>query len=144
MAVTQGLLAASVADAAPVTLRGTAFGIYDLSVGFATFVASAVAGTLLLPSPSAGWPIFLGAKVIVLETEGGKRPKPHGCLRALFKKNYSTPTVKNQACTSSNYVSFMFAAGFTQGRIIRANKAVELQPSAAAIVPLQREMLTSQ
>jgi hypothetical protein len=60
------------------------------------------------------------------------------------KNNYSTPTVKNQACTSSNYVSFMFAAGFTQGRIIRANKAVELQPSAAAIVPLQREMLTSQ
>ena len=31
-------------------------------------------------------PIFLGAKVIMLETEGGKRPKPHGCRRALFKK----------------------------------------------------------
>jgi len=46
MAVTQGLLAASVADAAPVTLRGTAFGIYDLSAGFATFVANAAAGAL--------------------------------------------------------------------------------------------------
>lgn len=46
MAVTQGLLSASVADAAPAELRGTAFGIYDLSVGFATFLASAAAGTL--------------------------------------------------------------------------------------------------
>jgi MFS family permease len=46
MAVTQGLLSASIADAAPVTLRGTAFGIYDLSIGFATFVASTAAGTL--------------------------------------------------------------------------------------------------
>jgi MFS family permease len=54
MAVTQGLLAASVADAAPVTLRGTAFGIYDLSVGLATFVASTAAGALWM----AGGPPF--------------------------------------------------------------------------------------
>ncbi len=46
MAITQGLLAASVADAAPETLRGTAFGIYELAVGLATFVASAAAGAL--------------------------------------------------------------------------------------------------
>ena len=46
MAVTQGLLAASVADAAPVTLRGTAFGIYDLAIGAATFIGSSVAGGL--------------------------------------------------------------------------------------------------
>ena len=46
MAVTQGLLAASVADAAPEALRGTAFGIYELAVGLATFVASAAAGAL--------------------------------------------------------------------------------------------------
>lgn len=46
MAVTQGLLAASVADAAPVALRGTAFGIYDLAIGLATFIASAAAGVL--------------------------------------------------------------------------------------------------
>ena len=44
MAVTQGLLSASVADAAPDTLRGTGFGIYELAVGFATFVASTAAG----------------------------------------------------------------------------------------------------
>jgi MFS family permease len=46
LAVTQGLLSASVADAAPEHLRGTAFGIYELAVGVATFVASATAGIL--------------------------------------------------------------------------------------------------
>jgi MFS family permease len=54
MAITQGLLAASVADAAPEALRGTAFGIYELAVGLATLVASAAAGTLwMLAGPAA-------------------------------------------------------------------------------------------
>lgn len=44
LAATQGLLSASIADAAPGHLRGTAFGIYELAVGGATFVASAAAG----------------------------------------------------------------------------------------------------
>jgi MFS family permease len=46
MAITQGLLSASVADAAPVTLRGTAFGIYDMAVGVGSFIASSAAGAL--------------------------------------------------------------------------------------------------
>lgn len=46
MGVTQGLLSAAVADAAPEQLRGTAFGIYDLAIGIATFFASAGAGLL--------------------------------------------------------------------------------------------------
>lgn len=46
MGVTQGLLSAVVADAAPEQLRGTAFGIYDLAIGVATFCASAGAGLL--------------------------------------------------------------------------------------------------
>lgn len=46
MAVTQGLLAASIADAAPERLRGTAFGIYDMAVGIAAFIASSAAGAL--------------------------------------------------------------------------------------------------
>jgi MFS family permease len=46
MGVTQGLLSAAVADAAPERLRGTAFGILDLAVGLATFAASAGAGVL--------------------------------------------------------------------------------------------------
>jgi MFS family permease len=46
LAITQGLLAANVADSAPDELRGSAFGIFDFAVGFATFLASAVAGIL--------------------------------------------------------------------------------------------------
>ena len=46
MGVTQGLLAAAVADAAPEHLRGTAFGIFELISGIATFMASASAGLL--------------------------------------------------------------------------------------------------
>ena len=44
--VTQGLLAAAVADAAPEHLRGTAFGVFELIIGVATFMASAGAGLL--------------------------------------------------------------------------------------------------
>jgi MFS family permease len=46
LAVTQGLLAASVADTAPDDRRGTAFAIFDLASGAATFMASAAAGAL--------------------------------------------------------------------------------------------------
>jgi MFS family permease len=46
LGVTQGLLGAAVADAAPHRLRGTAFGIYDVAIGVATFTASAGAGVL--------------------------------------------------------------------------------------------------
>ena len=46
MGVTQGLLAAAVADAAPEHLRGAAFGVFELITGVATFTASACAGLL--------------------------------------------------------------------------------------------------
>ncbi len=45
-AVTQGLLAAAIADSAPAELRGTAFGIFDFAVGAASFMASTAAGAL--------------------------------------------------------------------------------------------------
>jgi MFS family permease len=35
-----------VAQTAPANLRGTAFGVFGLTVGFATLVASLIAGTL--------------------------------------------------------------------------------------------------
>jgi MFS family permease len=69
MAVTQGLLAASVADAAPAELRDTAFGIYDLSVGLATFVASAAAGALWMvggPQLAFGFSGLIAAVAILL------------------------------------------------------------------------------
>lgn len=46
MGLTQGLLAALVADTAPTELRGTGFGIFNLVSGIATLAASIVAGAL--------------------------------------------------------------------------------------------------
>lgn len=44
MGMTQGLLATMVADTAPSDLRGTAYGVFNLSSGLALLVASVVAG----------------------------------------------------------------------------------------------------
>ena len=46
MAMTQGLLSAMVAEAAPADLRGTAFGFFNLVSGLALLAASGVAGLL--------------------------------------------------------------------------------------------------
>lgn len=46
MGMTQGLLAAMVADTAPADLRGTAYGVFNLASGIATLLASVVAGLL--------------------------------------------------------------------------------------------------
>jgi MFS family permease len=46
MGFTQGLLATLVADTAPVELRGTAFGIFNLATGAVLLVASVLAGWL--------------------------------------------------------------------------------------------------
>jgi MFS family permease len=46
MGMTQGLLAAMVADAAPAELRGTAFGLFNLVSGVAMLLSSAFAGAL--------------------------------------------------------------------------------------------------
>jgi MFS family permease len=51
MGATQGLLSALVADSAPVQLRGTAFGLFNLLSGVALLAASVVAG---------GWWIWWG------------------------------------------------------------------------------------
>jgi len=77
MAVTQGLLSASVADAAPVRLRGAAFGIFDLCIGLATFVASTAVGALWMvggPPLAFGFSGSIAAAVIVLLLLF--RPKP--------------------------------------------------------------------
>ncbi len=46
MGLTQGLLAALVADTAPDNLRGTAFGVFNLVSGIAMLLASVIAGGL--------------------------------------------------------------------------------------------------
>lgn len=54
MGLTQGLLAALVADASPADLRGTAFGVFNLAAGVATLAASAIAGGLWDKAGPAG------------------------------------------------------------------------------------------
>jgi MFS family permease len=46
MGMTQGLLAALVADEAPQNLRATAFGVFNFVSGIALLLASLIAGTL--------------------------------------------------------------------------------------------------
>jgi MFS family permease len=46
MGMTQGLLAALIADVAPVELRGTAYGVFNLVAGVALLIASVTAGAL--------------------------------------------------------------------------------------------------
>jgi MFS family permease len=54
MGMTQGLLAALVADTAPEALRGTAFGLFNFASGIALLLASLIAGFLWeLVGPSA-------------------------------------------------------------------------------------------
>ncbi|MGH0029697.1 MAG: MFS transporter [Myxococcota bacterium] len=65
LGMTQGLLAAMVADAAPVDLRGTAFGVFNLACGMALLVASAAAG-LLWDRFGASVPFLVGGGVALL------------------------------------------------------------------------------
>jgi MFS family permease len=46
MALSQGLLAKLVADRAPETMRGSAFGLFNLASGIALLAASLIAGLL--------------------------------------------------------------------------------------------------
>jgi MFS family permease len=76
MALTQGQLAALVAEAAPADLRGTAFGVFSLSSGAALLAASLLAGWLWdrLGAPStflAGAAIAAAALVLVARLRTG-------------------------------------------------------------------------
>ena len=65
MGLTQGPMAAMVADVAPKELRGTAFGIFNLASGLALFFASVIAGGLWDGiGPSATF--FAGAGVTLI------------------------------------------------------------------------------
>lgn len=69
MGFTQGLLASLVADTAPVELRGTAFGVFNMAGGLALLVASVGAGVLWdAAGPSA--PFIAGAVVTALALVG--------------------------------------------------------------------------
>lgn len=80
MGITQGLLATMVADTAPVDLRGTAFGLFNLVNGTAMLIASAVAG-LLWDRFGASVTFYAGAALAALALMGlilnVRRPRRH-------------------------------------------------------------------
>lgn len=69
MGITQGLLATMVADTAPVDLRGTAFGFFNLVSGIAMLVASVTAG-LLWDRIGASFTFYAGAVFAALALVG--------------------------------------------------------------------------
>ena len=76
MAMTQGLLAAMVADSAPEHLRGTAFGLFNLVSGVAMLLASVAAG-LLWDMAGAAATFYAGAGICALTLLGLlTRPRP--------------------------------------------------------------------
>jgi MFS family permease len=75
MAFTRGLFAKLVADTAPMHLRGTAFGIFNLASGVALLLASVIAGALWNaygPAPTfwvgAGFATLAGFGVLVMDS----------------------------------------------------------------------------
>lgn len=79
MGLTQGLFAALVADSAPAALRGTAFGVYNLTGGLALLLASFMAGTLWdLYGPwatfTAGAVISAASLIALLLLAKGRKP----------------------------------------------------------------------
>ncbi|MDK9702832.1 MAG: MFS transporter [Sulfuritalea sp.] len=79
LGMTQGLLAAMIADAAPADLRGTAYGFFNLASGIALLVASGLAG-LLWDSLGAAFTFVAGgifsaaALVAIVWREARQRP----------------------------------------------------------------------
>ena len=69
MGITQGLLATMVADTAPVDLRGTAYGFFNLVSGIAMLAASAAAG-LLWDRLGASFTFYGGAAFAALALIG--------------------------------------------------------------------------
>lgn len=69
MGLTQGLLAAMVADTAPQNLRGTAFGVFSMVSGISILAASLIAG-LLWDLYGAAMPFFAGAAVATITLLG--------------------------------------------------------------------------
>lgn len=69
MGITQGLLATMVADAAPLDLRGTAYGFFNLVSGIAMLLASAAAG-LLWDRFGASFTFYTGGALAALTLIG--------------------------------------------------------------------------
>ncbi len=77
MAMTQGLLAAMIADTAPADLRGTAYGFFNLASGLAMLIASGLAGLLWdrwgAPFTFVAGAVFSALALLVLAFRGARR-----------------------------------------------------------------------
>lgn len=74
MGITQGLLATMIADTAPVDLRGTAYGFFNLVSGIALLLASVIAG-LLWDQFGASVTFYVGAAFSLVALVGlARRP----------------------------------------------------------------------
>jgi MFS family permease len=87
MALTQGLLAAAVADRAPAPLRGAAFGVFNLATGATALAASLVAGALWQArGPASTFLLGAGCAAVALAGAlwllGERRPAPQAVTRA--------------------------------------------------------------
>ena len=80
MGITQGLLATMVADAAPIDLRGTAFGFFNLVSGVALLIASALAGLLWdqfgAPQTFIAGALFSAIAMLAILVRSPRRPRP--------------------------------------------------------------------
>lgn len=80
MALSQGLFAKLVADRAPETLRGTAYGVFNLATGVALLLASVAAGLLWdRVGPSATFiagALFAGAAMLMLMLTSSRSQRP--------------------------------------------------------------------
>ena len=82
MGATQGLLSALVADTAPPSLRGTAFGLYNLVTGVALLLASVIAGALWqqigAQATFLAGAIFTALALFGVPLLGPRKPRPGG------------------------------------------------------------------
>lgn len=99
MGITQGLLAAMVANTAPADLRGTAYGFFNLISGFAMLVASGAAG-LAWDRFGASFTFYAGALFCGIALMGLVLQSPDGAGAAI---NYSTS--KGIALTTQPYTT---------------------------------------
>ncbi len=93
MGMTQGLLAAIVADTAPADRRGTAYGFFNLVSGIAMLVASGLAG-LLWDRLGASFTFYAGAAFSVaalIGLSGLMRPASPRCRNAARRRPGSAP-----------------------------------------------------
>jgi MFS family permease len=88
MGMTQGLLAAMVADTAPEDLRGTAYGLFNLLSGVAMLASSAIA-CLLWDAFGSSFTFYAGAAFAALTLAGLASPvfAGHGLAQRLSNKS---------------------------------------------------------